>query len=129
MNQDIKNEAYDQLLSSLLSKCDTVQCVVREDSDEYFEAILDALVEKKYVTEWPFTKLGPGAAPILQYTFQYNYQTAAFMKERQQSLFSWLMPHPEDWSFWQGDTCMLATCTHERMVDFHPEIASMLEYK
>lgn len=116
-NRDIKNEAYEQLLMNLLSRCDTVQCVMREEDDEYFEVISDAFIEKKYVTEWPFTKLGPGAAPVLQYTFRYEYEVAQFLKERQSSFFSWLMPHPEDWSFWCGETCLLATCSHEQMME------------
>lgn len=126
---DVKGEAYEQLLTSLLSRCDTVQCVMIEEDDDYFEAIHDALMEKKYVMEWPLTKLGPDAAPVLQYTFRYNFQTAQFLTERQQSLFSWLMPHPEDWSFWQVDTCLLATCSHEQMVEMAPEIEALLQIK
>ena len=128
-DQDIKGEAYEQQLKSLLSRCDTVRCVMREEDDDYFEAIQDALLEKKYVTKWPFTQLGSDAAPVLQYTFHYNFQTAEFLKEHQQSLFSWLMPHPEDWSFWRGDTCLLATCSHEQMMDMAPEGEALLELK
>lgn len=118
---DVKGETYAQLLTSLLSRCDIVRCIVREEADDYYEALQDAFIEKKYVTEWPLTKLGPGAAPVLQYTFHYNFKTATFLKERQPSLFNWLMPHPEDLSFWHGDTCLLATCTHEQYVDIHPD--------
>lgn len=128
-DQDIKGYEYERLLTSLLSRCDTVQCVTRGEDDAYFEPILDALVDKKYVTAWPFTKLGPGAAPVLQYTFHYNFKTAVFLKGRQPSLFSWLMPHPEDWSFWHGDTCLLATCSHEQMIDMAPEVAALLQMK
>lgn len=128
-NQDVQGATYEQLLINLLSCCDTVQCVTRDADDAYFEPILDALVDKKYVTAWPFTKLGPDAAPVLQYTFRYNFQTAQFLTERQQSLFSWLMPHPEDWSFWQVDTCLLATCSHEQMVEMAPEIEALLQIK
>ena len=84
-DQDIKGTEYERLLTSLLSHCDTVQCVMREDDDAYFEPILDALIEKKYVKQWPITKLGPDAAPVLQYTFHYNFQMAEFLKERQHS--------------------------------------------
>lgn len=121
---DVKGEAYEQLLTSLLSRCETVQCVMREEDDDYFEAIQHSLIDKKYVTDWPLTKLGGNSAPILQYTFHYNFKTATFLKGQRSSLFSWLMPFPEDWSFWQGDTCLLATCTHEQYVDIHPDIAS-----
>lgn len=129
MDQDIKGAAYEQLLTSLLSICDTVQCVMREEDDDYFEAILDTFLEKKYVAEWPFTNLGAGATPVLQYTFHYNFQTAEFLKERQSSLFRWLMPHPEDWSFWRGNTCLLATCSHEQMMEMAPEVVALLEDK
>ena len=128
-NEDIQGAAYEQLLTNLLSRCDTVQCVTREEDDAYFEPIMDALVEKQYVTAWPFTKLGPGAAPALQYTFHFDYEVAQFLKERQASLFSWLMPHPEDWSFWHGNTCLLATCSHEQMLEMAPEVAVLLEDK
>ncbi|MER1998212.1 MAG: hypothetical protein ABS882_00440 [Lysinibacillus sp.] len=126
---DIKNEAYAKLLTKLLSHCETVQCVMTEDDEAYFEPILNALLEKRYVTQWPLTQLGSGAAPVLQYTFEYNFQTAEFLKECQSSLFSWLMPHPEDWSFWQGETCLLATCSHEQMMDMVPEVEALLELK
>lgn len=124
-NEDIQGAAYEQLLTNLLSRCDTVQCVTRDEDDTYFESILHELVEKKYVTEWPMTKLEADAAPVLQYTFHYNYEVAQFLKERQSSLFSWLMPHPEDWSFWRGDTCLLATCSHEQMLEMAPEVAAL----
>lgn len=122
--RDIKGEAYAKLLTNLLSHCDTVQCVMRDEDDSYFEAISDAFIEKKYVMEWPLTKQGYGAAPVLQYTFHYNVQTAQFLKEQRSSIFSWLMPYPEDLSFWHGGTCLLATCTHEQYVDLQPNIAS-----
>ena len=124
-NEDIQGAAYEQLLTKLLSCCDTVQCVTRDEDDAFFEPIMEALVDRRYVTAWPITKLGRGAAPVLQYTFRYEYEVAQFLKERQSSLFSWLMPHPEDWSFWRGDTCLLATCSHEQMLEMAPEVASL----
>lgn len=126
MREHIQGTAYEQLLIKLLSCCDTVQCVTRDEDDTYFEPILHALKNKAYVTEWPMTKLGADAAPVLQYTFHYNFEVAKFLKERQTSLFSWLMPHPEDWSFWRGDACLLATCSHEQMVHMEPEVEALL---
>ena len=128
-NEDIQGAVYEKLLTKLLSCCDTVQCVTRDEDDTFFEPIMEALVDRRYVTAWPITKLGPGAAPVLQYTFHYNFQVASFLKERQSSLFSWLMPHPEDWSFWRGDTCLLATCSHEEMMEMASEVAELLEDK
>ena len=125
-NEDIQGAVYEKLLTKLLSCCDTVQCVTRDEDDAFFEPIMEALVDRRYVTAWPITKLGPGAAPVLQYTFRYEYEVAQFLKERQSSLFSWLMPHPEDWSFWHGDTCILATCSHEQMLDMAPEVEALL---
>lgn len=128
-NEDIQGAAYEKLLTRLLSCCDTVQCVTRDEDDAFFEPIMEALVDRRYVTAWPITKLGTNAAPVLQYTFHYNFQVASFLKERQSSLFSWLMPYPEDWSFWHGDTCLLATCSHEQMLEIAPEVAVFLEDK
>lgn len=128
-NEDIQGAVYEQLLTNLLSRCDTVRCVTRDEDDTFFKPIMEALVDRMYVTAWPFTKLGPGAAPVLQYTFHYNFQVASFLKERQSSLFSWLMPYPEDWSFWRGDTCLLATCSHEEMMEMASEVAELLEDK
>lgn len=128
-NEDIQGAAYEQLLTNLLSRCDTVQCVTRVEDDAFFEPIMEVLVDRRYVTAWSFTKLGRGAAPVLQYTFRYEYEVAQFLKERQSSLFSWLMPHPEDWSFWRGDTCLLATCSHEQMLEMAPEVAALFEDK
>ena len=53
---DIKDEAYEHLLTSLLSHCDKVQCVMIEESDDYFKALEFALIEKKYVMDWPLTR-------------------------------------------------------------------------
>lgn len=128
-NEDIQGAVYEKLLTKLLSYCDTALCMTGDEDDTYFEPILYELVKKKYGTEWPMTKLGTDTAPALQYTFHYNYEVAQFLKERQSSLFSWLMPYPEDWSFWHKDTCLLATCSHERMLEMTPEVAAFLENK
>lgn len=76
---DVKGKKYEHLLTTLLCRCEKVQCVMRAEVDDYFEALQDEFIEKKYVTEWPLTKQGPSAAPVLQYTFHYNFKTAAFV--------------------------------------------------
>ena len=86
---DIEGLPYEQLLKILFAHCDTVQCIVREDVEDYFEEIAYELLEKNYVTEWPLTKLGREVVPVLQYTFRLNYNTAEFFKHKQPSLFSW----------------------------------------
>ena len=73
-NEDIQGAAYEKLLTRLLSCCDTVQCVTRDEDDAFFEPIMEALVDRRYVTAWPITKLRTNAAPVLQYTFHYNFQ-------------------------------------------------------
>ena len=123
---DVKGKDYAQLLTNLLGHCDSVQCIVREDVDDYFEEMKDELLEKRYVTEWPLTKLGQGAVPVVQYTFRYNFKTATFLKWMHSSLFSWQLPYPEDLSFWKGEKCLLATCAHEQYVEIHADVENEL---
>lgn len=50
--RDIKGLQYEQLLKELFSLCDMVQCVMREDDPNYFEAIEQACISKNVVTKW-----------------------------------------------------------------------------
>ena len=123
---DIKGLQYEQLLKILFAHCDTVQCIVREAVEDYFEEISYECLEKNYVTEWPLTKLGHRGVPVLQYTFRLNYNTAEFFKHKQPSLFSWQMPYPEDLSFWKDGKCLFATCTHEQYVEIDASFQKQL---
>ena len=122
---DIKGQQYEQLLKILFTHCDTVQCILREDHEEYFEEIAYECKGKSYVTQWPLTSLGQGAVPVLQYSFYCHYNTEQFFKRKQSSLFSWQMPYPEDLSFWKDGECLFAVCSHEHYV----EMASSLQKK
>lgn len=124
---DVRGSQYEQLLTTLLAQCDTVQCIVREDVEDYFEDIAHELLAKNYVTSWPLTNQGHEAVPVLQYTFRFDYNTAEFLKHKQSSLFSWQMPHPEDLSFWKGETCLLATCSHEQYLDIDETLREKIE--
>lgn len=124
---DIKGQEYEQLLTILLAYCDTVQCIAREDVEGYFDEIAPEQLSKKYVTDWPLTKLGHGSVPVLQYTFRFTHKTASFFKWKQSSLFSWQMPNPEDLSFWKNERCIFATCTHEQYVEIDATLQKKIE--
>mgnify|MGYP006049813663 FL=1 len=119
---DIKGQQYEQLLKILFTHCDTVQCIVREDVEDYFEGIAYECIEKSYVTQWPLTSLGHAAVPVLQYTFRCHYNTEQFFKRKQSSLFSWQMPYPEDLSFWKDKQCVFTVCSHEQYVEIDPAL-------
>ena len=119
---DIKGQQYEQLLKILFAHCDTVRCIVIEDVGDYFEEIAYECLEKNYVTQWPLTRLGHEAVPVLQYTFRCHYNTEQFFKRKQSTLFSWQMPYPEDLSFWKDEQCLFAVCSHEQYVEIDPAL-------
>lgn len=130
MMNDVKGAKYSALMKSLFSNCDTISCIVREqeESERYFEEIQYMLLEEKFVTEWPLTKT---LAPVLQYTFPCNFTTQQFFIARQPSLYSWILPEPEDLSFMKDGKVIFATCTHEQLVyideNFQKELAHVFK--
>ncbi|WP_235189246.1 stage III sporulation protein AH [Exiguobacterium sp. NG55] len=123
INQNVKGKHYEALIDVLFKHCthfafveDRRRMEIEDERlacmDVLIEEIRWDLIERTIVSEWETTRLSGDTAYL--YSFHMNYRTVQFLKERSQSLFSWIHPElPEDLMFYAGDTCVLAVCSHE----------------
>ncbi|WP_251125224.1 MULTISPECIES: stage III sporulation protein AH [unclassified Exiguobacterium] len=123
ITQDVKGKHYEALIDVLFKHCthfafveDRRRMEIEDERLVYMEVLTEEirwdLIERTIVSEWETTRLSGDTAYL--YSFHMNYRTVQFLKERSQSLFSWIHPElPEDLMFYAGDTCVLAVCSHE----------------
>lgn len=123
INQDVKGKHYEALIDVLFKHCthfafveDRRRMEIEDERLTYMDVLTEEirwdLIERTIVSEWETTRLSGDTAYL--YSFHMNYRPVQFLKERSQSLFSWIHPElPEDLMFYAEDTCVLAVCSHE----------------
>lgn len=121
--ENIKSKRYKQFIDLLSKHCNKFAFVenrqmmeIEEERltyiDHLIEDIRDHFIKRKIQAEWETTRLSDSTAYV--FYFKLNNATKLFLKEYSDSLFGWINPElPEDLMFYQDDTCVLASCSHE----------------
>jgi len=98
---DVKGEAYAQLLQQALSYCDSFILVIRHsiDVNQSAQAVLNRLepflIKREECSEWPGTQLFDDTAQVNR--FQLSPASESVLIEVAEGLFSWTQPElPED---------------------------------
>lgn len=118
--RDIKGRAYKQLIDVLFQNCDTVKWRVMDDFEEteqLFASIQIYCLDAHYNMSY--------SHPTKEYAFQFNYFVKQYL-DRQESLFSWSHPTPEDLAFYKEDECLFWSCTHERQYGGHESLLNFI---
>jgi hypothetical protein len=133
---DVKGEAYSQLLQQSLSSCGSFILVIRHSMDvnDTAQGALNRLepflIQREERSEWPGTQLFDDTAQVS--TFKLSHATVTMLAETAESLFSWIQPElPEDLCLFREDgRPWLVTITHEKdayMVLSPDERAALIE--
>lgn len=152
INEEIKNETYEELIDYAYKKCDAVMFVFRkdgfgnheiktlEDTESKLEKQFNSFLLHKFNRpSWVFST-------VLNDTYSNKYSEYEFEKLFQiqfykfadcikdyllsnKNLYKWLNPkYPEDVSFFINERCWFTSITHEEMCDIFVESKEEYEY-
>jgi len=127
-NEQLNEDNYKMLLSSLVSYVPYFSLVVREtltlDSkgQEVLDLLKPFLISEDNVSEWPGTKLYDGTAKL--FIFILNTKTISILLDFSNNIFDWVQPSlPEDLCLLRNDKAgLFISISHEK--DFYFELTN-----